>query len=152
MLDVTFLGDLITVKENPESNYAVENGVSLEEAIATVNIGEVYDEENVEASLTYLLGRVPTQEEIDACEWVQVPIEPILGGSAATLQEAKDYTDTEIQDLNDDLAALIDLKANIAYVAGTPSDWATSAPASLTIAINRLASLVKTLNSGTAIP
>lgn len=77
MLNVTFLGEIVLVKESAESRYAIEHGLSLEDAIAEINASEVYDENEVIASLTFLLGRAPTQDEIDACEWTQVPLEVI---------------------------------------------------------------------------
>ncbi len=39
-----------------------------------------------------------------------------------------------------------------AYDAGTPADWATAAPTTVKDAIDRIAALVKTLNTDTAIP
>ena len=39
--------------------------------------------------------------------------------------------------------------AAASYSAGTPSDWAGSAPTTVKAAIDRLAALVKILNSGT---
>jgi hypothetical protein len=42
--------------------------------------------------------------------------------------------------------------ATEAYTAATPANWATSAPTTVKAAIDRMSTLLKALNSGTAIP
>jgi hypothetical protein len=88
MLTVIFMGNEIEVKTNPESRFAVQNQISLEEAIATINVNEVYDEANVVQSLRHLLKRAPTAPEIAACVWTYVPRVPEFSGSAAIVESA----------------------------------------------------------------
>lgn len=67
MINVTFMGNVISVNETVISNCAVENSMSLEQCLKTHFNPYAQNGENFKRELLATLGRQPTTAEIEAC-------------------------------------------------------------------------------------